>query len=277
MILQAIDIGYAYPGGGVALAGASLSVGRGEKLALLGPNGAGKSTLFLTLNGTLKPDRGTILLDGAPVGTGRADLKRLRARVGLVLQDPDDQLFAATVAEDVSFGPMNLGLSTGEVRTRVDEALASLGITALAARPTHMLSFGQKKRVAIAGLIAMRPDVLLLDEPTAGLDPSGVAELMAVLSALAAAGTALVVATHDMEAAYGFADRVAVVAGQRVAREGRPAAVFADATLLADAGLRPPIVYEIAERLKAADVIPADAAPRERAELLALIGGVVSG
>ncbi|WP_377290700.1 energy-coupling factor ABC transporter ATP-binding protein [Rhizobium sp. SG2393] len=276
MILQAINIGYAYPGGGVALDGASLSVGRGEKLALLGPNGAGKSTLFLTLNGTLKPDRGTILLDGAPVGTGRADLKRLRARVGLVLQDPDDQLFAATVVEDVSFGPMNLGLSTGEVRTRVDEALASLGITALAARPTHMLSFGQKKRVAIAGLIAMRPDVLLLDEPTAGLDPSGVEELMAVLSALAAAGTALVVATHDMEAAYGFADRVAVVSGRRVAREGRPEAVFADAALLAEAGLRPPIVYEIVERLKAAGVIPADAAPRDRADLLAMIGGGAS-
>ena len=274
MILQAIDIGYAYPGGGAALDGASLSVARGERLALLGSNGAGKSTLLLTLNGTLKPDSGTIVLDGAPAGTTRAGLKRLRSRVGLVMQDPDDQLFAATVAEDVSFGPMNLGLSTGEVRTRVEQALAALGITALAARPTHMLSFGQKKRVAIAGLIAMQPSVLLLDEPTAGLDPAGVEELMAVLTRLSEQGTAIVIATHDMEAAYGCADRVAVVAGRRVARQGIPEAVFADAKLLADAGLKPPIVYEIAERLKAAGVIPADAAPRDRADLLGLIGGV---
>lgn len=171
-LLEAYGLTYDYPGGVQALSGLDLSVERGRRLAILGPNGAGKTTLLLHLNGTLRPTSGRVLLDGVVAGYCRADLTVWRRRVGLVLQDADDQLFAASVAEDVSFGPLNLGLSDEEARQRVDEALAALRIADLADRPTHMLSFGQKKRAAIAGAVAMRPEILLLDEPTAGTRPA---------------------------------------------------------------------------------------------------------
>jgi cobalt/nickel transport system ATP-binding protein len=228
MILEARDIRYAYPGGAPALDGASISVGHGEKLALLGPNGAGKSTLLLTLNGSLKPDSGTLLLSGQPVGSGRSAVRALRARVGLVMQDPDDQLFAATVAEDISFGPMNLGLSIDEARARVSEALIALGIETLAARPTHMLSFGQKKRVAIAGLIAMRPDVLLLDEPTAGLDPDSADAFCALIRSLhRELGLTVVMVTHDLDTLFELSTRVAVLADKHMIVHGAPKDVIA--------------------------------------------------
>ena len=154
------------------MSGLDLEVPRGRKLALLRANGCGKTTLLLHLNGTLKPSRGQVLLDGAVAGYGRQALNAWRNRVGLVLQDPDDQLFSATVEHDVSFGPLNQGLPEGQVRMRVAASLTALRIAGLAERPTHALSFGQKKRVAIAGVLAMRPEVLILDEPTAGLDPA---------------------------------------------------------------------------------------------------------
>jgi len=132
---------------------------------------------------------------------GRPGLAELRRKVGVVFQDPDDQLFSASVYQDVSFGPMNLGLAEAEVRLRVEESLATMGVSYLRDRPTHMLSFGQKKRVAIAGVLAMRPDVLILDEPTAGLDPAGVTDLLALLDQLHTSGKTLIAATHDMELA----------------------------------------------------------------------------
>ena len=192
-LLEAQGLTYAYPGGVPALSGLDLKVERGRRLAILGPNGAGKTTLLLHLNGVLLPASGQVRLDGAAMGYSRGELSVWRRRVGLVLQDADDQLFAASVAEDVSFGPLNMGLSDEEARKRVDEAFAALSISDLAGRPTHMLSFGQKKRAAIAGAVAMRPEILLLDEPTAGLDPQGSALLLDVLRRLQAKGTTLVV------------------------------------------------------------------------------------
>lgn len=220
-LIEAHDLHYTFAGGIPALSGVDFAVRPGARVALLGANGAGKTTVLLHLNGSLKPSRGTLRLGGEMAGYDRAALMRWRTRVGLVLQDPDDQLFAGTVYEDVSFGPLNLGLPEPDVRARVTFALEALGIADLAARPAHMLSFGQKRRAAIAGIVAMRPQVLLLDEPTAGLDPHGVGQLLATLDALAAAGTALVLSTHDVDLAYAWAETVALMDHGRIIAEGR--------------------------------------------------------
>jgi cobalt/nickel transport system ATP-binding protein len=273
VILEARGLTYAYPGGVAALDGLDLAVNRGRSLAILGPNGAGKTTLLLHLNGTLRPTGGEVLVDGAPAGHGRRELAAWRRRVALVLQEPDDQLFAATVAEDVSFGPLNLGLCEARARARVDAALTAMRIAELAERPTHMLSFGQKKRVALAGAVAMEPEVLLLDEPTAGLDAFGTTHLLAVLRRLAEAGTTLVFTTHDVDLAWGFADRVALFAHGRVARCGPAAEVLSDTAALAAARLKPPLLLEMALALRARRMLPDDGPlPRTRDELMAGLG-----
>jgi len=232
-------LSYAYPGGVPALVGLDLDIVAGRRLAILGPNGAGKTTLLLHLNGTLRPAAGRILIDGAPARYDRAGLTAWRRRVGLVLQDADDQLFAPSVAEDVSFGPMNLDLPEAEVRTRVAESLAALDIADLAERPTHMLSFGQKKRAAIAGAVAMRPEVLLLDEPTAGLDGRSAKRLLATLADLGAAGTTLVFTTHDVDMAHRFADDAVLFDRGRVIAAGEAATILTDAATMDRAGLDP--------------------------------------
>jgi cobalt transport protein ATP-binding subunit len=182
-VLAAAGLRFAYEADRPVLTGADLALHAGRRVAVLGPNGGGKTTLFRLLVGALEPGSGQVLLDGSPVRRTRRGLTALREQVQLVLQDPDDQLFAASVAQDVSFGPVNMGLPSGEVARRVEDALAALGIGDLADRPTHLLSFGQKKRAAIAGAVAMRPRLLVLDEPTAGLDPAGVEELLVTLAA----------------------------------------------------------------------------------------------
>lgn len=269
MILDASGLGYAYPGSPPALVDASFSIDRGERVALLGVNGAGKSTLFQLLNGSLKPATGALTLDGAAVRYDRKGLQVLRSSVGLVMQDPDDQLFAATVAEDVSFGPANMGLPEAEIRRRVEAALAAMGISHLAATPTHRMSFGQKKRAAIAGILAMEPRVLLLDEPTAGLDPQGVDELMQALDGLNRRGTAIVIATHDMDLAWHWAERAVIFSCGRVERQGPTETVFSDADALVKLGLRPAMVQQVGAALVAAGVI--SAIPRS---LPALIGAL---
>ena len=250
-LLSIHGLEYAYPGGIVALRGLDLSIERGQKLAILGPNGSGKTTLLLHLNGTCKPTRGEIRLDGQPAGYDHRALNQWRRRVGLVLQEPDDQLFAATVGQDVSFGPLNLGLSAAETAERVNEALAALRVSHLAERATHALSFGQKKRVAIAGVLAMRPEILVLDEPTAGLDPHGVNHLLGALQQLHEAGTTLVFSTHDVELAYAWADRVALFHDGAVLCQGETTAVLGNREVLHQARLRPPLLLEVAEALGA--------------------------
>ncbi|MDA8232429.1 MAG: ATP-binding cassette domain-containing protein [Magnetospirillum sp.] len=244
-LLEARRLAYAYVGGTAALTGLDLTIARGERLAVLGPNGAGKTTFLLHLNGTLRPAGGQILLDGRPARYDRASLAAWRRRVGLVLQDPDDQLFAPTVAEDVSFGPLNLGLSDDETRVRVEDALKAMGMDALAGRPPHMLSFGQKKRAAIAGAVAMRPELLVLDEPTAGLDAAGAAALLTVLEGLHAAGTTLVFATHDVDFAWAWADTVALFEGGTVTVQGKAETVLADRAMLGRANMPLPLLAEL--------------------------------
>ncbi len=264
-LLTARGVEYRYPGGVVALRDVNLQIHRGRKLAILGANGSGKTTLLLHLNGAFRPTRGEICLEGQPASYDRRSLMNWRRRVGLVLQEPDDQLFAATVEQDVSFGPLNLGLSAAETGQRVGEALEALRIAPLAQRATHTLSFGQKKRVAIAGILAMRPEVLVLDEPTAGLDGHGVIHLLGVLRQLHEAGATLVFSTHDVELAYGWADEVAVFHQGTVRLQGATPQVLGDWEVLQQARLRPPWLLEVARALG----MDAEHSPRSRETLLA--------
>ncbi|SMD19297.1 ATP-binding cassette domain-containing protein [Rhizobium sp. RU36D] len=277
MILEALAIGYRYEDGTQALDNVSLTIAPSQKLVVVGANGAGKSSLLALLNGSFKPSAGEVRLNGKPVGYDRKGLTLLRSNVGLVLQDPDDQLFAASVFEDVSFGPLNLGLSVEEARKRVMHALEVMEISDLSHRPTHLLSFGQRKRVAIAGILAMSPSVLLLDEPTAGLDPKGVEDLTKTLDDLAKHDVAVVVATHDMDVAYTLADRVAVFSRGKVVMQGVPEEVFGDARFCERSGLRLPIVYQISAGLRDLGLIAgAEGCPRSVDELLTRVSAARS-
>lgn len=271
-ILSAHDLSYAYPGEVPALRQLSLDVTPGRKLAILGPNGAGKSTLLLHLNGSIRPDRGEVRLAGQPGDYSRRGLIHWRSRVALVLQDPDDQIFAATVAEDVSFGPLNQGLTEAEATLRVRAALSALGIEDLATRSTHMLSGGQKKRVAIAGAVAMEPEILLLDEPTAGLDREGADQLIALLRELGQRGMTLVFSTHDIELALALADDVALFQGGTVLTQGEAEPLLSDPDLLATAGLRPPALVELWLGAARRGLCPPDTPmPRSTEDLLAML------
>ncbi|MDO5067139.1 MAG: ATP-binding cassette domain-containing protein [Propionibacteriaceae bacterium] len=225
-----------------------LAVPSGARLALLGANGSGKTTLLRALAGAHRPKHGEVLLDGVPVAFDRAGLRAHRRRVQLVLQDPDDQLFSADVRQDVSFGPLNLGLSASEAAAATDAALAALGIEHLAERPTHQLSYGERKRVVIAGALAMNVDVLLLDEPTAGLDPAGVDALLATLRQVNQAGTTVVFATHEVDVALSFATHAAVMTDGTV-RQGSVVELLGDQELLQQAHLRQPILLALAHEL----------------------------
>ncbi len=268
--LAALDLVVGYTRGTRVLDGACLTVPEGRRLALLGANGSGKTTLLRCLSGALTPQAGRITVDGSPVPHTRSGLRAHRQVVQLVLQDPDDQLFSASVAQDVSFGPLNLGLPEPEVRARVAEALDLLAVTGLAARPTHQLSYGERKRVAIAGAVAMRPCVLLLDEPTAGLDPSAVTEALAALARLQDSGSTLVLSTHDVDLALGWADQVAVVVDGRVV-QGRPEQVLGDDDLLARARLDRPWALTVGARLQQLGLLPAGPLPRDTPALLAAL------
>ncbi len=245
--LVARGVTFAY-GDRTVLADADLTVAGGTRVALLGANGSGKTTLLRCLSGALRPSEGEVAVGGQVMRHDRKGLAAHRRLVQLVLQDPDDQLFSADVYRDVSFGPLNLGLSETQAHERVTEALDLLGIADLARRPTHELSFGQRKRAAIAGAVAMRPCLLLLDEPTAGLDPAGIDDMLAALRRLEENETTVVLATHDVDLALAWAHEAAVVTDASV-RQGDPADLLADADLVAAARLKMPWVLDLAARL----------------------------
>ncbi|HTE20335.1 MAG TPA: ABC transporter ATP-binding protein [Armatimonadota bacterium] len=227
-------ISYVYPDGQIALRDVSLEIPGGQTLGLLGSNGAGKSTLLLQVNGLL---RGTGAVRVGEVQLNDRTLPEIRGKVGLVFQNPDDQLFMPTVYEDVAFGPRSQGLKPDEVRARVDAALRVVEMQASAERPPHHLSLGQKKRVALATVLAMDCEVLVLDEPTAGLDPRGRRELAVFLASLE---QTQIIATHDLEFAVELCDQVAVLHAGEVVAQGPPRAVLSDAALMERTGLEVP-------------------------------------
>lgn len=221
-------LAHVYPDGTQALAGIDLRVQRGERVAVLGPNGAGKTTLVLHLNGVLTATAGTVTVDGLPVA--KPNLAEVRQRVGLVFQDPDDQLFMPTVRQDVAFGPANSGLRGEELQRRVDDALAAVGMADHADRAPHHLSFGQKRRVAVATVLAMGPSILVLDEPSSNLDPVARREFAELVRALRL--TTLVV-THDLLYAYELCERSVIVNEGRLRADGPTGELLRDDGLMA--------------------------------------------
>ena len=249
-MLEVKNLKYSYNAEYQALKGVSLKVEQGEMVALLGKNGAGKSTLFLHLNGIYQPDEGQVFIDGEELKYDKKSLLKFRQKVGIVFQNPDDQIFAPTVEEDVAFGPLNLGLSMEEVQDRVEEALARVGMSGYEKKAPHHLSGGQKKRVAIAGILAMKPEIMVLDEPTAGLDPQGVMDLSKLLNELNDEGITIIISTHEVDLVPTYAKKVFVLVDGLLIAEGTPKEIFSKPEILEQANLKVPIVTELFQQLE---------------------------
>jgi cobalt transport protein ATP-binding subunit len=245
------DLAYSYPDGTEALRGVSFVLEPGERVALLGANGAGKTTLALHLNGLLVPERGTVHVAGLPVVD--AHLKEIRRRVGMVFQDPDDQLFMPTVAEDVAFGPANLGLTGVELEQRVIDALDAMGMLDTSDRAPHHLSFGQRRRVAVATVLAMDPDVLVFDEPTSNMDPVGRREFALALAGL---DVTMLTITHDLSHALRTCPRSLVMRDGELVADGPTAEILGDNQLLAENRLELPYGMELKTRTSLRESIP---------------------
>ena len=248
--LSVKNLSYTYPDGTRALKNVNMEIFKGEKVAIMGPNGAGKSTLFSHFNGLTEPTSGYLELDGKKMEYDKKTLLEIRQKVGIVFQDPNDQLFAPTVKEDVAFGPMNLGLDYEEVEKRVNEALELVGMKKFKDKTPHHLSGGQQKRVAIAGIIAMRPEIMILDEPTAGLDPQGVNQVLTILNNLNKDGMSIVISSHDIEMVNGFAEKIFVLYEGEILASGDKHEIFSNKELLKKAHLKAPITTEILYKLK---------------------------
>lgn len=249
------DLHYTYEDGTEALRGIDLKIRFGEKVAVMGANGSGKSTFFRHLNGLLKPERGRVLIDEEPIVYSRKGLLDVRKKVGIVFQNPDDQLFSASVKQEISFGVMNLGLSEDEAERKVDEIMKRLNITPFADKPTHFLSGGQKKQVAIADIVVMDPSLMILDEPDAALDPRHSRIIDSIVDGLSGKGITVILSTHDVQRALLWADRVVIFDEGRIAGQGTPEEIFADDALLERTNLEKPAVLRIFETLKSEGIL----------------------
>jgi cobalt/nickel transport system ATP-binding protein len=246
--IETINLSYTYHDGTKALTNMNFAVEKGENMAILGPNGAGKSTLLHHFNGLLMPTSGKVLVLGKEVAT--SDLDWVRQKVGLVFQDPDDQLFARTVGQDVAFGPVNLGFPADEVKARVKWALEATEITELENKPPQNLSTGQKKRAALAGVLAMKPEIIVLDEPMANLDPRTASKVLQLLLQLnKELGLTLIIATHDVDLVPLFADEICILNKGQIVTQGPPQEVFAKTDLIRSMDLRLPRITHLFEIL----------------------------
>lgn len=253
IILQVKNLSYTYGNEKEALKNINLDIYQGEKIAVLGSNGAGKSTFFLNINGVLNSSKGSIIYKGKVIT--KKDLNELRKNVGIVFQDADNQIIASTVLGEVSFGPMNLKLSKEEVKNRVYEAMEYMNITDFKDRPPHYLSGGEKKRVSIADIIAMKPEIIIFDEPTASLDPLNISILEEVLDKLSKEEKTIMISTHDMDFAYRWADRIIVFHNGQVVDDGECLEVLKNIRNKEDSSLRVPMLLDIIEELKVKNII----------------------
>ncbi len=268
-VIEAQDVSFTYDGNDAkALDGLSLKIRRGAKVAFMGGNGSGKSTFFLCLNGIRKPDRGKIWIDGSSISYTRKGLLDVRSKVGIVFQEPDNQLFSASVYEEVSFGILNLGADEETAKREVEHVLAELEITPFQDRPVHALSGGQKKQVAVADILVMHPEVMILDEPVAALDPKHTRKVQEIVEGLSKKGITVLMATHDIDYAYAWSDEIVLMKNGKVIRQGTPDEVCSDETVLKEAGLELPVVVRVYERLRQKGMISEDTALPKSVEAL---------
>ncbi|OPX45898.1 cobalt import ATP-binding protein CbiO [Ruminiclostridium hungatei] len=276
-ILQVEDMHYVYGNGKPALEGVNVEIFQGEKIAVMGSNGSGKSTFFLNINGVLLPEQGKIIYSGITVD--KKNIKELRKNIGIVFQDADNQIIASTVMAEVGFGPMNLKLPKAEVHKRVEEAMEYMNITEFRDRPPHYLSGGEKKRVSIADIIAMKPEIIIFDEPTAALDPLNATMLEGVLKSLEAEGKTILLSTHDVDFAYRWAERILVFCHGKIIADGTPVDIFNNREVLKQANLKQPAMLEIYELLLEKNILNGNANktyPRHVKDLRKLLEGLNS-
>nr|WP_276008738.1 ABC transporter ATP-binding protein [Aequitasia blattaphilus] len=255
-----------------SLENVSLTIRKGQKIAVMGANGSGKSTFFLCCNGILKPEKGVLFFHGQPVDYSKKGLQRLRSKVGIVFQNPDNQLLSASVYQEISFGVLNLGFSKEEAKERVEQVMEEFSITPFRNRPTHALSGGEKKQVSIADILVMEPEVVLMDEPTAALDPKHTKLVYQVIEELSENGITVIVATHDVDYACQWADEIIVMEKGRVLAQDVPQKIFTSRELLKKANLEIPMVIRVTQYLQEADILEKESTvPRSIEDLEELI------
>jgi cobalt/nickel transport system ATP-binding protein len=252
-IISVNDVKFNYPAGVAALKGVSINIVQGERIAILGPNGSGKSTLILLIAGLLTPNSGEIKVFGEK--TTSKNFQKWRSRIGIVFQDPDDQLFTPSVIEDIEYGPKNLKLPDEDIKTQSAQILEKMNIPHLKHRPPHRLSFGEKKKVSMATALILKPELLILDEPTANLDLVSRRSLIDTLNEFSRAGTTVIVSTHDAEAIPELADRIIVISHGLKIAEGKTIEILQDKDLLSQSGLEPPTIVSLFTELKNQGVI----------------------
>lgn len=274
-ILQTRNLSFKYPDGTEALKNINLDIKKGKKVAFLGVNGSGKSTLFLNFNGVLKPTQGSVIYNGAEVKYNGKSLMELRKNVGIVFQDPENQLFSASVYQEVSFGAMNLKLGEKEVSKRVEEALRDVGMYDYKDKAVHFLSYGQKKRVAIADILVMNPEVIVFDEPTSSLDPKHSKQIVEIFDEINKAGITVILSTHDVNIAYAWADYVIVMRNGEIVGEGAPELVFSDEKLIEECYLEKPIILEVFQTLSSVKKWDnSEGIPKDKEQLLKIIRSI---
>lgn len=257
-LIQWKQVGFSYEPGKPVLKQVDLTIKKGEKIVVIGSNGVGKSTFFLLLNGILRPTAGDYQYKGETIRYKKRQLRTLRKEIGIVFQEPDQQIVAQTVFHEISFGLFHLGLTAEEIEKRTLRIMKRLKIDHLKDQPPHYLSGGQKKTVTIADILVMEPEILLFDEPTASLDPVSASNVEQILHEIAAEGKTLLISSHDMEFASRFADRILVFADGRILGDGKPKEIFTNKELMAQAGITPPPVYELTAVLKEKGILKSD-------------------
>ncbi|MDF2890899.1 MAG: cobalt transport protein ATP-binding subunit [Clostridia bacterium] len=270
-IIEAKDVSYTYQDGTKALDSVHMNIERGKKVAVIGANGAGKSTLFLHFNGINKPQGGELYFNGKKIDYTNNELMKLRKEVGIVFQEPDSQLFSSSVLQEISFGPMNMKLEREQVMKKVEAAMEATAIAELKHKPTHFLSYGQKKRVAIASILAMEPSVIILDEPTSGLDPQNADVVLEILNKLNKTGRTIVISTHDIDMAYTWADYIYVMNKSKVMGHGKPEEVFTNVELMAAACIKLPWIVEVYNGINHRNKANCSILPKSKEELMKFI------